>query len=103
MQELNSITALVWAALGAIGGIVKVLVQLLGAKVLPTNKAIFWMLTANAFVSGFSGFLGAVLMSQISHSDDLHVVAAGICGYMGVAALDLLSTWARDKLSNPIK
>jgi hypothetical protein len=87
-----------WAILGATGGAVKVFVQLLGMKDLPTKTKIFWLLFANAFVSGFSGFIGAVFSSQMTTNDNYHVIAAGVAGYMGVAALDLFSEWFNRKV-----
>ncbi len=91
MHNLETVTGFVWVLLGALGGASKVIVQLLNMKPLPTKLSIFWLLVANMFVSGFSGFLGAVAASGLTQDDNLHVIAAGIAGYMGVAALDLLS------------
>lgn len=98
MQDLNSLTGITWALLGGVGGAVKVFVQLLGMEKLPTNLTIFWLLGANVFVSAFSGFMGAILMNRLTPNDDLHIVAAGIAGYMGVAALDLFSNWFKSKV-----
>ncbi len=91
-----------WAALGAIGGAAKVFVQLLNMKMLPSKANILWLLFANMFVSGFSGFLGAVLASQMTENANYHVVAAGVAGYMGVAALDLFSDWFKSRVVVPI-
>lgn len=100
MHDLNSFTGPAWALLGGVGGAAKVLVQLLGMEKLPTKMGIFWLLIANIFVSAFSGFLGAVIASGITPNDDLHIVSAGIAGYMGVAALDLFSGWFKNKLKS---
>lgn len=98
MNELDTATKIAWASLGATGGAAKVVVQLLGTKVLPTKATIFWMLVANMFVSGFAGFLGAIIATQFTSDDNLHVVAAGVFGYMGVAALDLFSEWLKRRV-----
>jgi len=101
MHELDSTTAGFWTLLGAFGGIVKVLVQLLGMPKLPSKGNILWLLLANSFVSGFSGFMGAVLATQITPNDHIHVIAAGISGYLGVAALDMFSDWFRNRIKVP--
>lgn len=102
MHEFNTFTAALWTGLGAFGGVVKVLVQLLREDApLRTKKNIMWLLLANSLVSGFSGFLGAVIMTQFTSNDNLHVIAAGIAGYMGVAALDIFSDWFRKKINEP--
>lgn len=88
-----------WVALGAIGGATKVFVQLLGMKILPPKTHIMWLLFANMFVSGFSGFIGAVIATQMTANDNYHVIAAGVAGYMGVAALDLFSEWFRSRVT----
>jgi hypothetical protein len=87
-----------WTFLGALGGGTKVFVQLLSMNKLPSKTHILWLLMANAFVSGFSGFMGAVIISQITPKDDLHIISAGISGYLGVAALDLFSEWFKKKI-----
>lgn len=98
MHELNSATAGFWTLLGAFGGIVKVIVQLLGMPKLPSKASIFWLLLANSFVSGFAGFMGAILATQITPNDDIHLIAAGISGYLGVAALDMFSDWFKSRI-----
>jgi len=98
MSEFDSFTGLLWALLGGVGGLTKVLVQLLGMEKLPGWRSILWLLMANSFVSGFAGFMGAIIMQQFTPNDSLHVVAAGISGYMGVAALDLFSNWFKQKI-----
>ena len=85
--------------IGAIGGVVKVLISLLSMEKLPTLARIWWEILANAFVSGFAGYMGAILMGTVTPNDRIHVVAAGICGYLGVKALDLISEkWKKDQL-----
>lgn len=99
MHEIETLTSAMWAGLGAIGGAAKVTVKLLGLKTLPTNMQIFWMFLANMFVSGFAGYMGAVIATTLTTNDDMHVIAAGISGYMGVAALDMFSDWYEKRFS----
>lgn len=98
MHNLESIAAIVWTALGAVGGASKVFVQLLAMEKLPTKSDILWLLFANMFVSGFAGFLGAILATNFTTDDNIHVAVAGVAGYMGVAALDLFSLWLKNKI-----
>ena len=91
MHEFFSYLGLKWLALGTIGGIAKVFVQFSNMTVLPSPFRIAMILFMNAFVSGFSGFMGAVFMSTVTANDDYHVFAAGVFGYMGVTALDYFS------------
>lgn len=100
MHHLDSMTSFIWALLGAIGGIVRVLALLLATTPLPSKKVIMWLLIANSFISGFAGFLGAVVVSTMTHNEDFHVIAAGICGYLGVAALDIMSDWFKRRIKN---
>lgn len=93
MHELETFTAGLWIALGAVGGAAKVTVKLIGLQKLPTVAQMFWMFVANMFVSGFAGYMGAVIATLATNNDDIHVISAGIAGYMGVAALDMFSEW----------
>jgi hypothetical protein len=100
MHNFDTFTGFLWAGLGAIGGAAKVFIQLLNMEKLPGLGKVLWLFLANSFVSGFSGFLGAVIMTRITSDDNLHVIAAGIAGYMGVAALDLASVWYKSKIQS---
>jgi predicted CDP-diglyceride synthetase/phosphatidate cytidylyltransferase len=91
MHEFFSAVGIKWLALGIAGGIAKVLVQLNSMEKFPSPLRIVALLVMNGFVSGFSGFMGAVFMSTLTPNDDWHVFAAGIFGYMGVTALDYFS------------
>lgn len=98
MHEIDTATKAAWAVLGGTGGAAKVLVQLLGTSPLPKWQTVSWLMFANIFVSGFAGFLGAIIATQFTVNENLHVVAAGVSGYMGVAALDLFSLWLKRKV-----
>ena len=98
MHDFATPTGTEWAALGAFGGVVRVIVTLLKEKQVPPPLKIFWLVVANGLVSGFSGFLGAITMSLITPNDNLHVIAAGIFGWLGVSGLDYLSDVVRKKI-----
>lgn len=99
MHEFNSPIGAEWAGLGMVGGFVRVIVGLLGSDKLPPPIKIFWLLIGNGLVSGFSGYMGAVAMSTFTSNDKLHVVAAGMFGWLGVMGLEFLA----EKLKNRIK
>lgn len=101
MHSFESLTSLVWVVLGSAGGAAKVFTQLLAMQKLPTKTSILWLLAANMFVSGFAGFLGAVMATNFTADDNIHVAVAGITGYMGVAALDFFSLWLKNKFKGP--
>lgn len=98
MHEIDTATKAIWVVLGGVGGAAKVFVQLLGTQPLPKWQTVFWLMSANVFVSGFAGFLGAIFATQFTMDGNLHVVAAGVSGYMGVAALDMFSLWLKRKV-----
>lgn len=84
---------IIWALLGGVGGGVKVFFQ--WTKKFPENfKNGAAILILNVFISGFSGYMGALFSSLASVDDKVHVVFAGIFGYLGVTGLD----WIAEKL-----
>lgn len=95
-EEIRYIQAdpdVLWALLGGTGGAVKVFFT--WTKKLPENwkqAAIFLFL--NIFISGFSGFMGAIFASTFTVDDKMHVIFAGIFGYLGVTGLD----WIGEKI-----
>lgn len=90
---------IVFALLAAAGGIAKFLSSRLDATAHPLGLQKFiFLFCANAFVSGFSGTMGALLMEQITHEQTLHHAAAGLFGFMGARGLEILSI----KLSNKL-
>lgn len=82
-----------WVLLGGIGGGVKVFFQ--WTKKFPENfKEGITVLFLNVFISGFSGYMGALFASLASTEDRIHVIFAGIFGYLGVTGLD----WIAERL-----
>lgn len=98
MDEIGSLISLKWIFLGIVGGVAKVFVQLNSMDKYPTPLRIVALVGMNAFVSGFSGFMGAVLISTLTPNDDYHVFAAGIAGYMGVSALEYFTNILKNKI-----
>lgn len=93
MHKLEIYPDYAWALLGGIGGSVKVFFQ--WTKKFPENmKNGIAVLFLNVFISGFSGYMGALFSSLASVDDKIHVIFAGIFGYLGVTGLD----WIAEKL-----
>lgn len=86
----------IWATIAGMGGAARFLTQRLAADALPlTMGRTIFQLSANCFISGFSGFMGALLMSAFSPEPKWVWAAAGIFGYLGPAGMDILA----DKIS----
>lgn len=100
MHNSEYFQGLIWVLLGSAGGAAKVFTQLLAMEKLPNKASIMWLLMANMFVSGFAGFLGAVIATNFTADNNIHVAVAGVAGYMGVAALDFFSLWLKNKLKS---
>lgn len=89
-KHINQSPELLWAILGGAGGAVKVFFQ--WTKQLPNNwKPAVLFLLLNIFISGFSGYMGAIFASTFTPDDKTHVIFAGIFGYLGVTGLDWIS------------
>lgn len=88
-----------WAALGAFGGVVRVIVAMLRRDKFPPPVKVFWLLFANGLVSGFSGYIGAVGASTVSPNGNLHIIAAGVFGWLGVTGLELLAEKLKSKIT----
>lgn len=100
MNEINDTTSLVWTVLGIFGGIARIFGK--WSETPPESfRAGAFVLALNIFISGFSGFMGATIATQITSNDQLHVIFAGVFGYLGVNGLDYLSNWVKDKFGQP--
>jgi hypothetical protein len=93
------IDLIIWASLAGLGGLARFLTERLNpnASELTRKKFIFFM-CANMFVSGFSGLMGALIMAQITDVDSVQFASAGIFGFGGARALEMLA----EKLNNRI-
>ncbi len=97
MHELQTPTEIIWVFLGIAGGVVRVFFNYLAETTPPTLGKFLIILSMNMFISGFAGYLGAVLGSTLTDNDQLHVVFAGITGYMGVSSLDWIAMKLKSK------
>ena len=85
MRDPN-VTHLIWIIVATLGGVARTLNEFLvtGAPIA------FGKFFAGAFVSGFSGWMFAQTLSL--HEPNLSIAVAGVGGYMGAQALELLVT-----------
>ncbi len=99
MQFNNKQDLVTWAILAGSGGLAKFLSTRLdpNAPILTRGRFIF-MAIANICVSGFSGILGALMMSGVAPDTILVPAAAGVFGFAGIRGLEVML----DKLSNKI-
>lgn len=87
---------IIWGILAGAGGLARFLTSRMEEAALPIAKGrFFFLLAANVLVSGFSGLMGALLMSVVTPEQTWHFVSAGVFGFGGAKALEMLS----DKLS----
>lgn len=90
LKQINTNPEILWALLGGTGGAVKVFFT--WSKKLPDDlRPALIFLFLNIFISGFSGYMGAIFASTISVDHRMHIIFAGIFGYLGVAGLDYLA------------
>ena len=90
---------LIWALLASMGGVARFLSMLLNSDSPPISvRRISFMLGANVFVSGFSGLMGALMMSIVTPDANWHFVSAGVFGFLGAKGLEIIA----DKISKKI-
>ena len=87
-----------WVALGALGGIARVFGTWSNTPPINFKSGIF-VIFINVFISGFSGFMGATIASQIVETQQSLIIASGIFGYLGVNGLDWLSDRIKEKFN----
>lgn len=90
MDNQNFPVEILWTTLGITGGIAKVFGKWLNETPKNWREAVF-ILCLNMFISGFSGYMGALIAANLFHQSQYQLITAGIFGYLGVFALDTLS------------
>ena len=98
MHTINTPPQLLWALLGTAGGTARVFSTWLTQDPKPTGKMFAITLILNIFISGFTGYLGAVIGNLITTNDQWHVIFAGVFGYLGVNGLEFLSEIVKNKI-----
>ena len=86
-----SLNDLAWVMIAILGGIANYLDGFLKGKQTPTIGRVF----AHAFVSGFSGYIVAQVFLLVR--PEWAFVTAGIAGYLGTQALDVVADVLRKR------
>lgn len=86
-----SVNDVAWAVIAILGGIARYLDSFLKGGHPPT----WTRLMAHAFVSGFSGYMVAQVSLQIK--PEWAFIAAGVAGYLGTQALDMVAELMRKR------
>lgn len=90
---------LVWAFLAGLGGAVKFVSASLRDGSYMSPRRFILLLGANVLISGFSGLMGALLLSTITQDHNVHLIAAGMFGYLGTQGLDIIALALRKRAS----
>ena len=99
MHEIQTPTEVLWALLGVAGGIARVFGNWLSQEEKPQRGTFIIILIFNIFISGFTGYLGAIVGNLLTGNDQWHVIFAGVFGYLGVNGLEYLSDKVKQKLN----
>ena len=91
---------LAWGLLASMGGAVKFISLALRNKDQLGIRRFLVLLSANVFVSGFSGLMGALALSKFTGDHTVHLVGAGVFGYGGPQILDILVLSMQRKVSD---
>ncbi len=102
-QNIDPLTAALWTTLAGMGGIVRFVGQALVKDEKHTLRSFVLLAGANCFVSGFSGLMGALLVSQMTSNPTLNFIAAGIFGYLGIQGLETITRLFKQKMIDGIK
>jgi len=84
---------LIYIAIATVGGVARYL-----NSYQQTGKFVLGMFLASCFVSGFSGYMGALVMSSLDMPLQVVYIAAGIGGFMGEQALKFITDWLVKKI-----
>ncbi len=86
-----------WTLLASVGGAAKYFVSSLKTPVRDMRHFIT-LLLINVFISGFSGLMGALVVSTITTDVQWHLIASGIFGYLGTQGLDIIMLLLQKKI-----
>lgn len=92
-HKLEVTKVLEWAAIAGIGGVVRFVAERMKSDVSLSRTKYAVLVVSNGFVSGFSGLMGALLISTLTHDHVLHLFAAGMFGYYGTQGVERLAKY----------
>ena len=99
VESVETSKAFLWSLLACVGGITRFLATEINATHKKfTPKSFFTMLIANAFISGFTGLMGALVISRLTSDQTLHLVSAGVFGYLGPQGMELVVKYLQNRI-----
>jgi hypothetical protein len=97
-EPISTRTVILCLLLASLGGAVKYIAAVLKSPEPVTNRRFWWLLAANMFVSSFCGLMGVLLVSAVTADPAWHGLTAGMFGYLGTSALDMVMFAMRKKI-----
>ena len=89
-----------WGVMAGIGGAVKFVSAALKNNQVMSAKRFMTLLTANVFISGFSGLMGSLVFATFSPDHNLQLIAAGVFGYLGTHGLEIIALSMTRRVTN---
>lgn len=99
-HKLDILTTAIWTTLAGAGGAVRYLSSQIRSGEKICVKTFIFLLIINSFISGFSGLMLALFATTVTQNHTMHLIAAGMGGYLGVEILNLLSCIVKLKLKS---
>jgi len=96
-NRIEIVQAVEWIALACTGGMVRYVSKRLESKekFAPLRDLLF--ILANGLISGFSGLMGALVVSTVTEDHVYHLVAAGVFGYYGTQGIERASVYLMNR------
>lgn len=79
-----------FALLAGVGGFVRFIADRMHLPAISRGKFILLGL-ANGLVSAFTGLMGALFVSTLTHDHTWHIISAGVFGYYGTKGFERVS------------
>lgn len=95
--KLEVLRILEWLVLAGVGGAVRFVGERMKTSDPKFGSKDLLLLIGNAFISGFSGLLGALLISTLTEDQVYHLIASGVFGYFGTAGIERIGNYVMNK------
>lgn len=95
--KLDAIKIIEWLLFAGFGGAVRFVGERMKQQDPRFKGKDVVLMLGNAFISGFSGVLGALVISRVTEDYVYHLAAAGMFGYFGTAGIERLSNYVFNK------
>lgn len=94
-ERVHAATVLILSFVAALGGMVRYIALVMDAESPAAPRAFLLRMIGTAVVSGFTGLMMALVVSQLTQDLTWQYVAAGVSGYTGPKTLDMLFAYLR--------